>query len=147
MINIIIFRCVRFGYLACLVCSLFTCGVSGLIPSSSPSYFPSPRQLSQVREKRQHSMEFCTLAENTRSKQKRHSNTQKKTQKQKRNRPAKHRDCDYPDRLYAKTFLSLGSVYTVVAVALERYFNICKPFSRNLVSLDNIPLLTSFVDI
>ena len=28
-----------------------------------------------------------------------------------------------------------GSVYSVVAVALERYFNICKPFNRNLVSV------------
>ena len=33
-----------------------------------------------------------------------------------------------------------GSVYTVVAVALERYFNICKPFSRNLVSSDRIKI-------
>jgi len=30
-----------------------------------------------------------------------------------------------------------GSVYSVVAVALERYFNICKPFSRNLGSVLN----------
>ena len=44
-------------------------------------------------------------------------------------------------------YVSPGSVYTVVAVALERYFNICKPFSRNLVGWDNIPLLSSFVDI
>ena len=28
-----------------------------------------------------------------------------------------------------------GSVYSVVAVAVERYFNICKPFSRNMVIL------------
>jgi len=28
-----------------------------------------------------------------------------------------------------------GSVYSVVAVALERYFNICKPFNRNLGSV------------
>ena len=27
-----------------------------------------------------------------------------------------------------------GSVYSVVAVALERYFNICKPFRANWVS-------------
>ena len=27
-----------------------------------------------------------------------------------------------------------GSVYSVMAVALERYFNICKPFTRNWVS-------------
>jgi len=26
-----------------------------------------------------------------------------------------------------------GSVYTVVAVALERFYNICRPFNRNLV--------------
>ena len=30
-----------------------------------------------------------------------------------------------------------GSVYSVIAVAVERYFNICKPFSRNLVILVN----------
>ena len=38
----------------------------------------------------------------------------------------------------------LGSVYSVVAVALERYFNICKPFNRNLVSMvenDNVKSL------
>ena len=38
----------------------------------------------------------------------------------------------------------LGSVYSVVAVALERYFNICKPFNRNLVSIlenDNLKSL------
>ena len=33
-----------------------------------------------------------------------------------------------------------GSVYSVVAVALERYFNICKPFNRNLVSTLYRPL-------
>ena len=27
-----------------------------------------------------------------------------------------------------------GSVYSVVVVATERYFNICKPFHKNLVS-------------
>ena len=32
-----------------------------------------------------------------------------------------------------------GSVYSVVAVALERYFNICKPFNRNLVSVVTEP--------
>ena len=30
--------------------------------------------------------------------------------------------------------LSSGSVYSVIAVAFERFYNICKPFSRNLVS-------------
>ena len=30
-------------------------------------------------------------------------------------------------------FSIIGSVYSVVAVALERYYNICKPFKRNLV--------------
>merc|ERR1719219_775672 len=30
-----------------------------------------------------------------------------------------------------------GSVYSVVAVALERYYNICKPFKRNLGSVLN----------
>ena len=35
--------------------------------------------------------------------------------------------------------LFLGSVYSVVAVALERYFNICKPFNRNLVSVVTEP--------
>ena len=30
-------------------------------------------------------------------------------------------------------FSQLGSVYSVVAVALERFYNICKPFKRNLV--------------
>jgi len=30
-----------------------------------------------------------------------------------------------------------GSVYSVIAVAVERYFNICKPFSRNLGSVCN----------
>ena len=34
-----------------------------------------------------------------------------------------------------EAYIFPGSVYTVVAVALERYFNICKPFSRNLVSV------------
>ena len=28
-----------------------------------------------------------------------------------------------------------GSVYSVVAVALERYFNICKPFRANWVGI------------
>ena len=31
-----------------------------------------------------------------------------------------------------------GSVYSVVAVALERYFHICKPFKNNWVSFKNI---------
>ena len=35
-----------------------------------------------------------------------------------------------------------GSVYSVVIVATERYFNICKPFHKNLVisfiTIDNI---------
>ena len=30
---------------------------------------------------------------------------------------------------------SSGSVYSVIAVAIERYFNICKPFHRNLWSV------------
>ena len=31
-------------------------------------------------------------------------------------------------------FIISGSVYSVVVVATERYFNICKPFHKNLVS-------------
>ena len=39
-----------------------------------------------------------------------------------------------------------GSVYSVVAVALERYFNVCRPFSRNLGSVcDGFGYVTTII--
>ena len=37
------------------------------------------------------------------------------------------------DKAWIKEGLISGSVYSVVAVAVERFCNICKPFKRNLV--------------